>query len=74
LEGWQREELPDAMSFVAFEEAADRLSEEGNEVLRMLDVATNEWAIPAEETFSEATGIDSLPKRDQMIIAAYIAR
>ena len=74
MEGWQREELLDAMSFVAFKEAADRLSEQGNEVLRMLDVATSEWAIPAEEAFSEATGIDSLSKRDQMIITAYIAR
>jgi hypothetical protein len=62
------------MSFVAFKEATDRLGEEGNEVLSMLDVATNKWAIPAEEAFSEATGIDSLSKRDQMVITAYIAR
>jgi hypothetical protein len=68
------EELLDAMSFVAFKEAADRLSEQGNDVLSMLDVATNEWAVPAEEAFSEATGIDSLSKRVQMIITAYIAR
>jgi hypothetical protein len=29
MEGWERQELLDAMSFVAFEEAADRLSEQG---------------------------------------------
>jgi hypothetical protein len=74
MEGWHRDEPLNAMSFVAFKEAADSLSEEGNEVLRMLDVATNEWAIPVEEAFSEATGIDSLSKRDQLIITAYIAR
>jgi hypothetical protein len=74
MEEWQRQELLDAMSFVAFKEATDRLSEQGNEVLSMLDVATKEWAIPADEAFSEAAGIDSLSKRDQMIITAYIAR
>jgi hypothetical protein len=42
MEGWEKEELLDAMSFVAFKEAADRLSDQGNEVLRMLDVATKE--------------------------------
>jgi hypothetical protein len=57
MEGWERDELLDAMSFVAFKEAAGRLGEQGNEVLSMLGVATNKWAIPAEEAFSEATGI-----------------
>lgn len=74
MEEWEREELLDAMSYVAFKEAADRLSEDGNEVLRMLDAATHEWAIPADEAFSEAAGMDSLSKREQMIIIAYIAR
>jgi hypothetical protein len=74
MKGWQRDELLDAMSFVAFKEAADRLSEQGNEVLRMLDAAKKKWAIPLDEAFSEATGIDGLSKRDQIIITAYIAR
>ena len=74
MEASEREELLDAMSFVAFKEAADRLSEEGNDVLRMLDVATASWGIPAEEAYSEAAGVDSLSEREQMIIHAYVAR
>jgi hypothetical protein len=74
LEGWEREELLDAMSFAAFKEASDRLSEEGNEILGMLDTATTVWEIPAPEAFDEAAGVDKLSEREQMIIFAYIAR
>jgi hypothetical protein len=74
VERRETEDLLDAMSYVAFKEASDRLSEEGKEVLRMLDAATTTWEIPAPDALGEAAGVDRLPEKEQMIIFSYIAR
>jgi hypothetical protein len=74
MEEWEKQALLDGMSFAAFQEASDRLSEEGKEVLRMLDAATTTWDIPPVDAFDEAAGVDGLSEREQMIIFAYIAR
>jgi hypothetical protein len=62
MEAWERGEMLDAMSFAAFKEAADQRSEEGKEVLRMLEAATTTtWGLPAEEAAAVAqrgSGLD----------------
>ena len=71
---YQREEFLDAMSFAAFHEAHLRLSEEGHEVLKMMDEAATHYGLSYVQSYQDANGIDALEAEDVHTFEILVAR
>jgi hypothetical protein len=68
-----RDELLQTMSFVAYMEAQNRLSNEGEEMLRML-AATESTDLDIVEAYRESAAFDALAPDDQTAIEVWLAR
>ena len=70
----EREELLQAMSLMAHQEAHKHLSEAGLEVLEMMEYVSRNSGRSIADAYVEASATASLSERDKDIIKAYLAR
>jgi hypothetical protein len=66
--GKEQEELLQAMSLVAREGAHEHLSEQGREVLEMMEYASRNLGTSIADAYVEASATASLSERDKDII------
>jgi hypothetical protein len=72
--GDEREELLQAMSIVARDEAHKHLSEAGREVLEMMEYASSRNSgLSTADAYVEASATISLSERDKDIISRHIS-
>jgi hypothetical protein len=70
----EREELLQAMSLVAHQEAHKHVSEAGREVLEMMEYTSHNAGLSIADAYVEASATTDLSERDKDIIKAYLAR
>jgi hypothetical protein len=68
------QELLFAMSLGAREEATRRLSEEGRDVLEMIDLVSRTNGLSVVEAWAEARATATLSEREKDVLMAYVAR